>query len=93
MIYSYRRGDSTYVVTVFLAGGQIWEYAGRPEGGLWTFYRQRTRPDAPQQYRQVIRVVGDTLHFVEEASVNRGPWQLTDPSDDYKYVKTRRVPE
>ena len=89
MVYSYRRGDSSFVATVFLAGGQIWEYAGRPEGERWVLYRQRTRPDAPQRFRQVIRVAGDTLHFMEEASAGGGPWQLTDPSEDYKYVKAR----
>ena len=90
IVYSYRRGDSTFVATVFLAGGQVWEYAGRPEDERWVLYRQRTRPDAPQRFRQVIRVVGDTLHFMEEASAGAGPWQLTDPSEDYKYVKARR---
>lgn len=90
MVYSYRRGDSTFVATVFLTGGQIWEYAGRPEDERWVLYRQRTRPDAPQRFRQIIRVVGDTLHFMEEASAGGGPWQLTDPSEDYKYVRARR---
>jgi hypothetical protein len=89
MVYRYRRADSAFAVTVFLAGGQIWEYAGRPEEGRWVLYLERARPDAPR-LRQVIRVAGDTLHYIEEASVNGGPWQLTDPSEDYKYVKTRK---
>jgi hypothetical protein len=89
MVYSYRRADSTYVVTAFLGGGQIWEYAGRPDGERWVFYREGRRSDAPLQLRQVIRVAGDTLHYVEEASVDGGPWHLTDPSEDYRYVRTR----
>lgn len=90
MIYSYRRSDSTYAVTVLLPGGQVWNYAGRPEGDRWVLYLANSRPDAPQRLRQVIAVVADTLHFVEEVSENGGPWRLTDPSEDYKYVRERR---
>jgi hypothetical protein len=89
IVYSFRRADSAYVATVFLPGGQLWEYAGRPEGGRWVLYLQRMRPEnAAQRLRQVIRVAADTLHFTEEASVNGGPWTLTDPSEDYKYARS-----
>ena len=92
MIYSYRRSDSTYTVTALLSGGQVWNYAGRPEGDRWVFYLANTRPDAPQRLRQVIAASTDTLHFVEEVSDNGGPWRLTDASEDYKYVRTGKTP-
>ena len=87
MIYSYRRSDSAYTVTVLLTGGQVWSYAGRPEGDRWLFYLN-TSPDGAQRLRQVIIAGADTLRFVEEASENGGPWRLTDPSEDYRYVRS-----
>lgn len=89
MIYSYRRSDSTYTATVLLTGGQVWQYAGGPEGDRWVLYLLSTRTDAPQRLRQVIVASGDTLRFLEEVSENGGPWRLTDPSEDYKYVRSR----
>lgn len=92
MIYSYRRSDSTYTVTVLLSGGQVWSYAGRPDGDRWVLYLASTRPDGAQRLRQVITAVADTLHFVEQVSENGGPWRLTDASEDYKYVRARSTP-
>lgn len=89
MIYSYRRADSTYTVTVLLPGGQVWNYAGRPEGERWVLYLQNARPDRGQRLRQVIVTAADTLRFIEEVSENGGPWRLTDPSEDYTYVRSR----
>ncbi len=89
MIYSYRRSDSMYTVTVLLAGGQIWRYAGRAGADSWEFLLEPTGSDVQQRLRQVVRVVGDTLHFREEGSGNGGPWLLTAPTEDYKSVKAR----
>jgi hypothetical protein len=90
MIYSYRRADSTYTVTVLLSGGQVWNYAGRPEGERWMFYLANTAPDRGQRLRQVIVTGADTIRFVEEVSENGGPWRLTDKSEDYTYVRSRK---
>ena len=92
MIYSYRRSDSTYTVSVLLPGGQVWQYAGRPEGNRWVLYFVNDRPEGAPRLRQVITTVADTLHFVEEASVSDGPWLLTDASEDYRYVRARSTP-
>lgn len=87
-VYSYRGGDSTYTLTVFLAGGQVWRYAGRPEGSRWTFYLQGNRPDAPPpRLRQIVVASGDTLRFIEEASEDGNTWRLSDPSEDYRSVR------
>jgi hypothetical protein len=92
LIYSYRGSDSTYTVTVLLAGGQLWSYAGRPAGNRWELNLVSVRPDGPLRLRQVIVALPDTLHFVEEVSENGGPWRLSDPSEDYRYVKVRGRP-
>jgi hypothetical protein len=92
MIYSYRGSDSTYTVTVLLAGGQLWSYAGRPVGNRWELNLTSVLPDAPLRLRQVIVASSDTLHFVEEVSESGGPWRLTDPSEDHKYVRVRGRP-
>jgi hypothetical protein len=92
-VYSYRGGDSTYTLTVFLSGGQVWRYAGRPEGSRWTFYLQGNRPDAPPpRLRQIIVALGDTLRFIEEASEDGTTWRLSDPSEDYRSLRVERRP-
>lgn len=91
-VYSYRGSDSTYTLTVFLSGGQVWRYAGRPEGSRWTFYQQSNRPDAPSRLRQVVIASGDTLRFIEEISDDGNAWRLSDPSEDYRAVRIDRRP-
>ena len=53
------------------------------------FYLANSGADRALRLRQVIVVAADTLRFLEEASVNGGPWRLTDASEDYVYVRTR----
>ena len=91
-VYSYRGSDSTYTLTVFLSGGQVWRYAGRPEGSRWTFYQQSNRPDAPSRLRQVVIASGDTLRFIEEISDDGNAWRLSDPSEDYRAVRIDQRP-
>ncbi len=92
MIYSYRRSDSAYTVTVLLPAGQVWTYAGRPEGDQWIFYLDKPQLGDGQRLRQVIKSSADTLHFVEEVSENGSPWRLTDASEDYSYVRIASPP-
>jgi hypothetical protein len=89
LVYSYRGSDSTYTVTVFLTGGQVWHYAGRVDGERWTFDLVSPVVNAAVRIRQVVRTTPDSLHFVEEVSENGGPWRLTDPSEDYRMVRQR----
>jgi hypothetical protein len=92
-VYSYRGADSTYTLTVFLSGGQVWRYAGRPEASRWTFYRLSNRPDAPSRLRQIVVASGDTLRFVEEISEDGSTWRLSDPSEDFRSVRVERSPK
>src|SRR5688572_3853373 len=91
-VYSYRGSDSTYTRTVFLSGGQVWRYAGQPEGNRWTFYRQSNRPGAPSRLRQIVVAFGDTLGFIEEASEDGNAWRLSAPSEDYRAVRVAPRP-
>jgi hypothetical protein len=89
--YSYRDQDSTYLLTVLLSGGQVWRYEGRPEGERWVFNRVANRPDPPRRYRQILTPSAESIQFLEELSENGGPWRLTDPSEDFRYVRVRAV--
>ncbi len=92
VIYSYRGADAMYLVTVFLAGGQVWRYEGQLDGDRWVLNLVSARPDSPQRLRQVVIPKGDTIRFMEEVSENGGPWRLSDPSEDYSYVRVRSAP-
>jgi hypothetical protein len=89
LVYSYRGADATYMVTVFLAGGQVWRYEGQPDGDRWVFDLIPTGPAAPQRLRQVLTPRGDEIRFREEVSEKGGPWRLTDPSEEYVHVRVR----
>ena len=93
-VYSYRGSDSAYTLTVFLSGGQVWRYAGRPEGSRWTFYLQGNLPDAPPpRLRQIVVALGDTLRFIEEVSEDGNTWRLSDPSEDYRSLRVEQRPK
>jgi hypothetical protein len=87
-IFSYRGADSTYLLTVFLATGHVWRYEGRPDADRWVFDLVGSRSESPR-LRQVLIPAGDTIRFLEEVSENEGPWRLTDPSEDFTYVRVR----
>jgi hypothetical protein len=87
-IFSYRGADSTYLLTVFLANGQVWRYEGRPDGDRWVFELVASRPGSPR-LRQVLIPSGDSIRFLEEVSENGAPWRLSDPSEDFTYVRAR----
>jgi hypothetical protein len=91
LVYSYRGSDSTYTVTVFLTGGQVWHYAGQVDGEHWTFDLVSPVVNAAVRLRQVVQATPDALHFVEEVSEDGGPWRLTDPSEDYRMVRRPRT--
>ena len=86
-IFSYRGADSTYLLTVLLANGQVWRYEGRPDADRWVFDLVPSRPDSPR-LRQVLIPTGDSIRFLEEVSENGGPWRLSDPSEDFTYVRS-----
>jgi hypothetical protein len=80
--------DSTYLLTVLLANGQVWRYEGRPDADRWMFELVSSRSGSTR-LRQVLIPTGDTIEFLEEVSENGGPWRLSDPSEDFTYVRVR----
>lgn len=92
VIYSYRGADAMYLVTVLLAGGQVWRYEGQLDGDRWVLNLVSARADSPQRLRQVVIPAGDTIRFMEEVSENGGPWHLSDPSEDYSHVRVPPTP-
>ena len=87
-IFSYRGADSTYLLTVLLANGQVWRYEGRPDADRWIFELVSSQPGSPR-LRQLLIPAGDTIRFLEEVSENGAPWRLSDPSEDFTYVRVR----
>ena len=88
IVYSYRGRDSTYLATVFLAGGQVWRYAGRPEGDRWVF-QLLDRPDSAIRLRMVIVPTPDTIRYREEFQERDGSWRLSDPREDVRRARAR----
>jgi hypothetical protein len=86
-ILSYRDNDSTYVAHHAFAGGQTFTYHGRIEGDRWVMDLQPT-PFWPsnERLRTIITPVPGGMRYVEEHSVDGGPWKIT---EDYRYRKIR----
>jgi hypothetical protein len=86
-ILSYREADSTYIVHWAFPHGDNLVYHGRPEGDRWVLYMQPSPLlRANQRFREIITVVPGGLRFVEERSVNGGPWTVT---EDYRRRRIR----
>jgi len=62
-IFSYRGADSTYLLTVLLANGQVWRYEGRPDADRWIFELVSSQPGSPR-IRQILIPAGDTIRFL-----------------------------
>ena len=86
-ITSYRPADSTYVYYAAFPSGGTLEYEGRAEadGWLYTLQPNPLIPGGTRLRTRLTRVGDDVLRFVEEASTDGGPWQVT---EDYRH---RRV--
>ena len=81
-VLSYREADSTYIAHFAFAGGDNLVYHGRLEGERWVLNLQPT-PLLPanKRLREIITVVPEGLRYVEEQSVDGGPWTVT---EDYR---------
>jgi hypothetical protein len=85
-ILSYQEHSATYLAHFAFPNGDTVTYIGRLEGDRWVMDMQPS-PHLPpnQRFREIISKVGTGLRFVEERSVDGGPWSVT---EDYRY---RRV--
>jgi hypothetical protein len=86
-VLSYRGSDSTYVAHFAFPGGSTLTYHGRPEGDRWIMNLQPT-PLVPanNRLRTIITAVPQGLRFMEESSVDGGPWKVT---EDYRHRRLR----
>jgi hypothetical protein len=82
-VLSYREADSTYIAHFVFPGGSTLTYYGRPEGDRWMMNLQPTPLwPANHRLRTIISAVPEGLRFVEESSVDGGPWKIT---EDYRH--------
>ena len=81
-ILSYREADSTYIAHFAFPRGDNLVYHGRLEGDRWILNLQPS-PLLPgnNRLREIITVVPGGLRYVEEQSVDGGPWTVT---EDYR---------
>lgn len=85
-ILSYQPHNATYLAHFAFPSGDTVTYVGRVEGDRWVMDMQPS-PLLPsnERFREIITKVENGLRFVEERSVNGGPWSIT---EDYQ---SRRV--
>jgi hypothetical protein len=82
---SYRNRDSTYIAHFAFPGGSTLTYHGKLEGERWVMNLQPT-PFWPanNRLRTIITAVPEGLRYVEESSVDGGPWKVT---EDYRRIR------
>lgn len=86
-VLSYRASDSTYIAHFTFPNGSTLTYHGRPEGDRWVMNLQPMPMwPANNRLRTIITAVPEGLRYVEESSVDGGPWKIT---EDYRH---KRVP-
>ena len=86
-VLSYREADSIYIAHFAFPSGDNLVYHGRLEGDRWVMDLQPT-PLLPanKRLREIITVVPEGLRYVEEQSVDGGPWTVT---EDYRRRRIR----
>ena len=86
-VLSYRAADSTYIAHFTFPDGSMLTYHGRPEGDRWVMNLQ-PMPNWPanNRLRTIITAVPEGLRYVEESSVDGGPWKVT---EDYRQKRVR----
>jgi hypothetical protein len=86
-VLSYQAHNATYLAHFAFANGDTVTYVGRVEGDRWVMDMQPSpRLPSNERFREIITKVGDGLRFVEERSVNGGPWSIT---EDYWYRRVK----
>jgi hypothetical protein len=86
-ILSYQPHNGTYLAHFAFPNGDTVTYVGRAEANRWVMDMQPS-PVLPanERFREIITKVGDGLRFVEERSVDGGPWSIT---EDYRYRRVK----
>ena len=86
-ILSYQAHNDTYLAHFAFPNGDTVTYVGRADGDRWVMDMQPS-PLLPSnhRFREIITKVGNSLRFVEERSVDGGPWSVTED-----YYRHRRL--
>jgi hypothetical protein len=87
-ILSYQAHNDTYLAHFAFPSGDTVAYVGRVDGDRWVMDMQPS-PLLPSnhRFREIITKVGNSLHFVEERSVDGGAWSVTEDYYRYRRVK------
>lgn len=86
-VLSYQEHNGTYLAHFAFPSGDIVTYVGRVEGNRWVMDMQPSPLLPPnERFRETITKVGNGLRFVEERSVDGGPWTIT---EDYRYRRVK----
>ena len=87
-ILSYQAHSDTYLAHFAFPNGDTVTYVGRVEGDRWVMDMQPS-PLLPSnhRFREIITKVGNSLRFIEERSVDGGPWSVTEDYYRYRRVK------
>ena len=78
-VLSYQPHNATYLAHFAFPSGDTVTYIGRVEGDRWVMDMQQSPLLPPnERFREIITKVDNGLRFVEERSVNGGPWSVTE---------------
>jgi hypothetical protein len=86
-ILSYRAQENIYIAHHAFPDGANLTYHGRIDGERWVMdmvSAPNLRPN--QRFRTIITKVPDGLRYVEELSIDEGPWQIT---EDYRLRRVK----
>ena len=86
-IMSYREESDIYIVHHAFAGGDTVTYHGKFDGERWMM-EMVSAPGLPKthRFREIITAVPDGVRYVEERSVEGGPWEVT---EDYRFRRVK----
>jgi hypothetical protein len=86
-ILSYSAEDNFYIVHHAFADGANLTYHGRFDGERWIM-DMVFAPNLPpnRRFRTIITKVPDGVRYVEESSLDGGPWEIT---EDYRFKRVK----
>lgn len=86
-IMSYREEDDTYIVHHAFGGGAAVTYHGKFDGERWLL-DMVSAPGLPKthRFREIITAVPGGIRYVEERSINGGPWEVT---EDFRHRRVK----
>lgn len=86
-IMSYREEDDSYIVHHAFSSGAAVTYQGKFDGERWML-DMVSAPGLPKthRFREIITAVPQGIRYVEERSINGGPWEIT---EDFRHRRVK----